>query len=176
MGGRGFLVPDGERGRGVVEVEERLRDRFEVPGQPVGGTVVCGGGEHGGVVGEESEKRERLGAGGFGSAGFGGAGFGGAGFGGLLAGRAREAEERRAAGERVGTGVCVADKEQRVVLALDEEAVPEGARSWPAGRSSPQRVASGPNRPSSSPAVAPAGTGRIPAASAISLADGAPAS
>lgn len=166
MGGRGFLVPDGERGRGVVEVEERLRDRFEVPGQPVGGTVVCGGGEHGGVVGEESEKRERLGAGGFGSAGFGG----------LLAGRAREAEERRAAGERVGTGVCVADKEQRVVLALDEEAVPEGARSWPAGRSSPQRVASGPNRPSSSPAVAPAGTGRIPAASAISLADGAPAS
>lgn len=97
-----------------MEVEEGVRDRLEVPGEAVGGAVARCGGEHGGVVGEEGEEGERLGAGGVVE---------------VFAGRAREAEERCAAGQRVDAGVGVADQEERVALALDEEVGAEGARS-----------------------------------------------
>ncbi|CAO0831391.1 hypothetical protein SMICM17S_06569 [Streptomyces microflavus] len=78
-----------------------------------------------------------------------------------LSGLRGEPQGGGAPGEGAGPGVGVPDAEERVGLPLDEQVVAEGARSWPAGRSSPQRTASAPSRSSSSPAVAPAGTGRI---------------
>src|SRR6478752_7665471 len=56
VGGRGFLVPGGERRGGVVEVEEGARDRFEVPGEPVGGAVAGCAREYGGVRVEQREQ------------------------------------------------------------------------------------------------------------------------
>lgn len=126
-----------------MEVEERVGNGFQLPGDPVGRTVTGCGEEDAGVVGEKIEERA---GGGFVRSRVGGGG---------------EPQGGGAPGEGAGPGVGVPDAEERVGLPLDEQVVAEGARSWPAGRSSPQRTASAPSRSSSSPAVAPAGTGRI---------------
>lgn len=56
VGGRGFLVTRGQRRTTVVEVEERVGDGFQLPGDPVGRTATGCGEEDAGVVGEEIEK------------------------------------------------------------------------------------------------------------------------
>ncbi len=50
VGGRGFLVAEGQDGG--QQGRERVGDGDEVPGEPVGGAVGGGGGQDAGVVGE----------------------------------------------------------------------------------------------------------------------------
>lgn len=57
VGGRGFLVADGQRAAGLLEVQERLRGAFEMAGDPVGGAQTGGGGEYAGVVADAVDKR-----------------------------------------------------------------------------------------------------------------------
>lgn len=104
VGGRGFLVADGQRRRGVLEVEEGVRGVFEMPGEPVGRAVAGGGGEGLGVVGQRAQQCGCVD---------------------ILVVRAVESEERGATGERAGPGVGVADEEQRVSGALYEKLVAE---------------------------------------------------
>lgn len=104
VGGRGFLVADGQRGRGVLEVEEGVRDVFEMSGEPVGRAVAGGGGEGLGVVGQRAQQCGCVD---------------------ILVVQTAESEERGAAGERAGPGVGVADEEQRVSGALYEQLVAE---------------------------------------------------
>lgn len=98
VGGRGFLVA--ERQDGGQQGRERVGDGDEVPGQPVGGAVVGGGGEDAGVVGERVEEGVHVCAD--------GAGVGG------------EAEVGGVTEEGAGTGVGVPDAEEGVGLALGE--------------------------------------------------------
>lgn len=126
VGGRGFLVTGGQGRAGVVEVEERVRDGFQLPGDPVGRAVTGPGEQDAGVVGDEVEEG---------------------------AGRTvvrgcvpcGEAEEGGPAGEGTGPGVGVTDPEERVRLALDEQfgaeggaVVPGGPQEPPAGRVGPE--------------------------------------
>lgn len=56
VGGRGFLVTGGQGRAGVVEVEERVRDGFQLPGDPVGRAVTSCCEQNAGVVGDEVEE------------------------------------------------------------------------------------------------------------------------
>lgn len=54
VGGRGFLLTDGQHGG--EEGKGRVGDDDEVPGEAVGGAVGGGGGEDAGVAGEDGEE------------------------------------------------------------------------------------------------------------------------
>lgn len=146
VGGRGFLVADGQRGRGVLEVEEGVRDVFEMSGEPVGRAVAGGGGEGLGVVGQRAQQCGCVD---------------------ILVVRTAESEERGAAGERAGPGVGVADEEQRVSGALYEQLVAERGPVVPGRPQQPPPDGIGPEPLQQFARRAPAGRGRTTVGDAV---------